>query len=328
MEISQLRTLVIVSQLGSLSKAADRLCTAQPALSRHVRLLEEELGVQLFDRHGRGMILTEQGRIVLKHAERVLREIEEIRSSVVDKLDALDGEVSIGMPPTVAELLSAPLLHKLRRDFPHAHFRIFSEYSLHLFEWMHSGELDVAILYDPKAIRSLKSEPFLEEDLYVLAAAKEGLDITKPIRFKDLEGRPLIMPGPRHSLRGIVEEMADHEGIKLDVVIEAESFDVLKKLVGAGEGWTILPLGPMRHDISAGLFSVAPVAGSLLYRRLELAFPADRPVSRLANAVRKSLIDTTDKLVNSGAWPGKMLVHPNRQVREKQLPPKVEWPEI
>jgi LysR family nitrogen assimilation transcriptional regulator len=77
MELSQLRTLIHVAELGSLSKAADRLHIAQPALSRQVRLLEEELGVRLFARHGRGMVLTEQGQEILKHATRVMTELRD-----------------------------------------------------------------------------------------------------------------------------------------------------------------------------------------------------------------------------------------------------------
>ncbi|RVA63909.1 LysR family transcriptional regulator, partial [Mesorhizobium sp. M7A.F.Ca.CA.001.11.2.1] len=81
MELSQLRTLIHVAELGSLSKAADRLHIAQPALSRQVRMLEEELGFALFLRHGRGMVLSEQGKEVLTHAMRVMAEIDEIRAT-------------------------------------------------------------------------------------------------------------------------------------------------------------------------------------------------------------------------------------------------------
>ena len=84
MEFGQLRTLIHVAELGSLSKAADRLRIAQPALSRQVRMLEEELGIELFTRHGRGMVLTEQGRDVLKHAMRISSELEEIRAGASD----------------------------------------------------------------------------------------------------------------------------------------------------------------------------------------------------------------------------------------------------
>ena len=117
MDVTQLRTLVYVAELGSLSKAADRLCTAQPALSRHVRLLEEELGTRLFDRHGRGMVLTEQGRTVLQHAQRIMAEFEDIRSSVAEENGTLGGRVSIGMPPTVAEVLAVPIVEAIRKFY-------------------------------------------------------------------------------------------------------------------------------------------------------------------------------------------------------------------
>ena len=110
MDISQLRTLIHVAELGSLSKASDRLHIAQPALSRQIRLLEQELGVRLFDRHGRGMIATDQGRDVLRHALRIMAELEEIRAVVSDENAPLRGHVSIGMPPTASDILSAPLV--------------------------------------------------------------------------------------------------------------------------------------------------------------------------------------------------------------------------
>ena len=110
MELSQLRTLIHVAELGSLSKAADRLHIAQPALSRQVRLLEEELGVRLFARHGRGMVLTEQGQEILKHATRVMTELEEIRAAASDAGAPLRGQIAIGFPPTVADIVSVPLV--------------------------------------------------------------------------------------------------------------------------------------------------------------------------------------------------------------------------
>jgi LysR family nitrogen assimilation transcriptional regulator len=96
MELSQLRTLIHVAELGSLSKAADRLHIAQPALSRQVRLLVEELGVRLFARHGRGMVLTEQGQEILKHATRVMTELEELRAAASDTGAPLRGQIAIG----------------------------------------------------------------------------------------------------------------------------------------------------------------------------------------------------------------------------------------
>jgi DNA-binding transcriptional LysR family regulator len=99
MRLTQLETLVHVAELGSLLRAAERLHIAQPALSRQMRLLEKELGIVIFDRHGRGMLLTESGQEVLRHAYRVLSELEEIRSVAPDGDTGLRGHLSIGLPP-------------------------------------------------------------------------------------------------------------------------------------------------------------------------------------------------------------------------------------
>ncbi|WID95182.1 LysR family transcriptional regulator [Bosea vestrisii] len=168
MDISQLRTLIHVAELGSLSKAADRLHIAQPALSRQIRLLEAELGVRLFQRHGRGMTVTEQGQDVLQHASRIMAELEEIRAVVADENAPLRGHVSIGMPPTASDILSEPLVAAFRDAHPEATLRIVSAYSGYLLDWLHRGELDAAILYDPKSARTLHIQPLLEETLFLI----------------------------------------------------------------------------------------------------------------------------------------------------------------
>jgi LysR family nitrogen assimilation transcriptional regulator len=103
-DLVQLRPFVQVADLGSLSKAATRLRIAQPALSRQIRLLEEELGLQLFDRHGRGMVITERGRQLPRHASTVLAGIEDLRAEAGEQSMALTGRVAIGMPPTVGDI--------------------------------------------------------------------------------------------------------------------------------------------------------------------------------------------------------------------------------
>ena len=304
MDISQLRTLVRVAELGSLSKAADRLCIAQPALSRQVRMLEEELGTRLFDRHGRGMVVTEQGRTVLRHALRILKEVDAIKADVIDETDAFGGHVSIGMPPTVSHMLAAPLLAAIHEAHPNAKCRLVSSYSLYLLDWIYRGEIDIVILYDPQSIISLKCEPLLEEDFHVIAPADGGLSQQAPVPFSSLAGKPLLLPSINHGLRQIVEQCAQDCGISLDVRVEIDSYSTLRQLVMNGDGWTILPLAAVRSDIAAGQLSGAPLVDPVPKRLLQLALPADRPASRLVSFVRQAMIATTARLVADGSWPG------------------------
>ncbi len=304
MDISQLRTLVRVAELGSLSKAADRLCIAQPALSRQVRLLEEELGTRLFDRHGRGMVITEQGRTVLHHATRILQEVDAIKADVIEETDAFGGRVAIGMPPTVANILAPRLLTAIHAVHPNVKCRMVSSYSLYLLDWMYRGEIDIGILYDPQSIISLKCEPLIEEVFHVVAPADAGLSAHEPVAFASLAGKSLLLPSNNHGLRQIVEQCASDCGISLDVRVEVDSYSMLRQLVTNGYGWTILPLAAIQSEPAFSQFSTAPLVDPVPRRLLQLALPTDRPDSRLVSFVRQMIIDTVEQLVADGSWPG------------------------
>ena len=234
MEVSQLRTILHVAELGSLSKAADRLRIAQPALSRQVRMLEEELGIRLFDRHGRGMVVTEAGQEVLRHAQRIMGEMAEIRSSVADADAPLRGHVSIGMPPTVSDIVSLPLVTAFRARNPEATIRIVSAYSAYLLDWLHKGEVDVAILFESRPLRSLRSTPLLEEILYLIGPASADLNANRAVEFDALAVQKLLLPSLGHGLRTILEQCARDRDMHLNVRVEADSYSTLKNLIKSG----------------------------------------------------------------------------------------------
>ncbi len=311
MEITQLRTIIHVAELGSLSKAAERLHIAQPALSRQVRLLEEELGSRLFDRHGRGMVVTEAGQAVLRHAQRIMGELEEIRAAVAGEDAPLRGHVSIGMPPTVADILTEPLVSAFRKRHPEATIRIVSAYSGYLLDWLHRSDVDVAILYERQPARTLRSSPLLEEMLHLIAPAGGAvmgaeLSDTRPIFFDQLVDLPLLLPSRGHGLRNIVEDCARHRNIELKVTVEADSYASLKSLVAQGHGFTILPLAPIHEEIRVGRLVTAPIVEPVPIRRLMLSYPSDRPTPRLATYAAQVLSATAHDLLRQGVWSGRL----------------------
>lgn len=307
MELSQLRTLIHVAELGSLSKAADRMNIAQPALSRQVRMLEEELGTSLFTRHGRGMVLTEQGHEVLKHAARVMAELDEIRASAAEIDAPLSGQIAIGLPPTVSDIIAVPLVAAFGRAHPSVVVRLVGAYTGYLLDWLHRGEIDVAILYDPRSARSLRSYPLLREDLFLIGPAQAGFSTARSLSFRELRGKRLLLPSVRHGLRTIVERCAAEAGIGLDVAVETDSYATLKDLVRQGHGWTILPLAPIHEDIAAGRLTGAPLTDPAPVRRLVLSYPADRPASRLARFAGEAMVGIVGDYVERGIWGGQLL---------------------
>ena len=307
MDVPQLRTILHVAELGSLSKAADRLRIAQPALSRQVRLLEEELGIRLFDRNGRGMVVTDAGKKVLRHAQRIMQELDEIRATVADEDAPLRGQVSIGMPPTVSDILSVPLVSAFQVRHPEARLRIVSAYTGYLLDWLHRGELDVAIMYETRPVRSLRMEPLLEEVLFLIGPPDSGLRPDLPVSFAQVATLKLFLPSLGHGLRTILEKSAQIAGCRLEVPVEADSYSTLKNLVENGHGYTILPLAPIHRDVLVGRLVYAPIKGPTPSRRLMLTYPTDRATPRLARFAGNVMTATASDLVRSGVWSGRLL---------------------
>ncbi|MGY1919452.1 LysR family transcriptional regulator [Pseudomonas tolaasii] len=307
MDVIQLKTLIHVAELGSLSKASDRLQIAQPALSRQMKLLEKELGTYLFERHGRGMEITDAGREVLAHATRIMEEMESIRNSVQGGRTCLGGKVVIGTTPTVAEVVTVPLVRKIREVHPNLAVRFSSAFSGYLLDWVQRGELELAITYDPPPLHTLRSVPVMMENLLLVGPASADLRFDTPVSFESLAGQALILPSSRHGLRVILDNCAREVGIQLRTPVEADSFGAMIELVRNGFGLTALPLASIYTQVQSGVLSAAPLVDPVPMRKLVEVFPADRRVSPAARFVGDIFIEIATDLVNRKIWAGHML---------------------
>jgi LysR family nitrogen assimilation transcriptional regulator len=179
MDIRQLRTFRTVAELGSLSKAADRLRIAQPGLSRQIKLLEQELRVQLFVRNGRGMLLTGAGRMLLDRTEGLVRQIEQMRDDIQSAGGNPSGSVVLGLVPTVSAVLSGRLVARILAELPDISLRIVESYGGHLVEWLHRGEMDLAITYGPAIDLHLTAQSIGYEEIAVVGPPGSGLRARK-----------------------------------------------------------------------------------------------------------------------------------------------------
>lgn len=307
MDVVQLKTLIHVAELGSLSKASDRLHIAQPALSRQIRMLEKELGAYLFDRHGRGMDITDAGREVLAHATRIMEELESIRSSVAGGKASFRGAVVLGSTPTVGAIVTVPLVRKIREAHPNLAVRFSTAFSGYLLDWVQRGELDMAISYDPQPLRTLRIVPVMMENLMLVGPASAKLQLDTPVHFASLVDQELVLPSPRHGLREIMDNCARDVGIKLLSSVEADSFGAMIDLVGNGFGFTALPLASIYSQLETGVLSAAPLVDPVPMRKLVQVFPADRRVSHAAKFVGDTFIEIAADLVERKIWAGHLL---------------------
>lgn len=306
MDIQQLKTIIHVEELGSLSKAAERLNVAQPALSRQIRLLEEELGVHLFNRHGRGMVITPIGEAVLGHAATIMREMDAIRSTAAAAKTTLSGKVEIGMTPTVSEFVIAPLMEQTKARHPNLSLRFSSAFSGHLMDWLKRGELDVAFSYDLEYQPSLVIKPVMVENLLLIGPASANLSLEQAVSFSALATMPLVLPSPRHGLRRIVDECARKAGVQLASTVEVDSFGAMVSLVKSGFGSTILPLPPVYEHFSRGVVTAAPLADPVPSRKLVVAFASDGHINAAARYIGDSFVEIARDLVSRRVWSGYM----------------------
>lgn len=301
MDIKQLRALLTIAETGSVTKAAALLHIVQPAVSRQLRLLEEDVGTPLFSRGRYGMDLTESGEIFVEYARRALAELDRARSEIQPS-GGLSGTVTIGLLPSTCDLLASDLVSTVAREHPAIHLRISMGYTGHLQNWLELGEVDAALLYDPKPSPALQIRPLLEEKLWIVGRPEAGFRVDSPVALEEVAGQPMILPNAPHGIRSLVEQACASAGIDLSVVAETNAMSVQKGLVLGAHGITILPGIAIVDDVARGLLSAAPLVNANLQRKIVLALPNTRRIPAAVRSVVDLLVTQINQAVRLGTW--------------------------
>ncbi len=311
MDLRQLRTFVHVAELQSISAAAERLHIAQPALSRQIQALEQELQARLLHRHGRGVTLTDAGALVRDRAELILREVARLQGDIRSQDGQLRGALSLGLPPTVAAVLATPLIERTHLHHPDVKLKVVSGFSGHVQDWIQRGVVDLGVTYEGREPAAIKSRPLLQEELFLIERPARdaprrpgtGPALSRQAAF----ARDLILPSGSHGLRNIVEKAARESGLALKIVLENDSLPTLVQLVKRGLGATILPLVSVFDEVRDGSLQAFAMVEPPLTRRLLLSRPIDRPTTPLARQFADMLVEEIGALVRQGRWPGTVL---------------------
>ena len=306
MDLKRLGYFVQIAELGSLTRASERLNIAQPSLSRQMRLLEEELGVALFTRRHRGMELTEAGEALNSRISGPLRQIGHAFYEVRALPTETGGTVDFGLPPTIVQILAGPLARRVANDAPNISLRIVDAYTGHLLDWMRRGELDAAILYGPTP-SGLNATKLLEDELMLVGPPGSPLAATDAVDLRDLADLPMILPSHRHGLRMAVEAAAARGRVKLTVKVQADSFQLMKELVQSGLGYTVLPRSAFEKEAAKGELTVAEIRNPPVTRQLFLVMKPGAESPRAVLQVEAFVRQETAQLVEQGRWPAARL---------------------
>ncbi|GAA1893259.1 LysR family transcriptional regulator [Actinomadura bangladeshensis] len=306
MDLKQLRALITVAEVGSVTRAAEVLRLVQPAVTRQIRTLERELGAPLFERTRQGMRPTQAGTVVIEHARRALRELEQARAEVRPSPGMVTGIVTVGLLESTADLLSGPLVAALARDQPGISLRLFTAYSGHLQQWLDKGDLDLTLLYDLDSTPSLSAQPLVREQLWAVAPPSACLRADSPVPFVQVVQYPLIMPAAGHALRALIDAAAARATVdeaELNIAVSTNSMQMQKRLVLAGHGWTILPGVGIAAEVADGTLSAAPLCEPEVWRQLVLCTPRAGRTSPAVEVVARELTQQVHSAAGQDRWP-------------------------
>lgn len=283
MNLRQIEYFVHVAENGSFSRASAVMGTTQPAISRQVRALEHELDRHLFHRNGRGVLLTDDGARFLAYAKGILHQLDGARHAVTGSETDLVGKVVVGLPPSIGQVMTVPLVRAFRERYRHAELSIMEALSVTLQERLLAGRIDVAAIHNPVPSPLIEVEPILSESLCLLTAARSSR--VRPVAFRDLERCDLIFPSAPHPIRSLVEAEAARRGVKLKVALEIDAVVVSMQLVAEGYGHAVVPYNVVRAGMSGTGVVARPIVKPRLGSMVALVTPARRPATLLATGV-------------------------------------------
>ncbi len=291
-----------VARAGSLSRASALLNVAQSALSRQLMKLEDELGVALLVRHGRGVRLTRAGTTFLEHAHAVLLQIDQMPGAVRSPDSSFAGHIALGVPPVAGLRIAPSVVVELRRRWPQASVQVREGISSSLEEWLLDRRLDIAVLYNPPPLDGIALTPILHERMVVaLPPAKRGDTVAETIRWRELAGLSLILPS-------LPEQAAIQNGTRLNVAFEVDSVSMTKAMVRRGLGATILAHAAVVAEAKRGELTVRSIERPPLISTVSIGMPRERQPTWLADELLALMREVIAQSVADGAWPGAKII--------------------
>jgi LysR family nitrogen assimilation transcriptional regulator len=280
MELRSLGYFVRIAELGSITRAAAHLRVAQPALSRHVQRLEEELGARLFTRANRGVRLTEAGSKLLENALRILREVERAGDEIRAHRAHPSGKIILGVTPTLCPVVVPELFARVRRNYPRVELKVVHAGMVRLEEFVIDGRIDLALLSEMSKSRLVLSTSLAREEMVLVT--RPGARAAGVVTAEELARTPLILGD---GLRAAMEPLLAGLGIAIAVDTELNDHETIRLMVIEGVGASILPHSSIYRECLRGLLEAHRISEAGVFRTLALGVAASRTASAARNAV-------------------------------------------
>ena len=289
MELKSIQFFIAVASIGNITRAAQELGIVQPALTRHIKQLEDEFGVRLFSRLPRGVQLTTAGREFLDYCRRIVDEVDRAKHELTAQGSQPRGLIALGSTTTLARVLMPTVLGKSMIELPKVSLRVIEARSVRLHEQLLTGALDMAILTNPLGSYQLSMQPLLAEPL-CLVARPELMPRKKSLSANEIGLYPLVItPGMLSLVVGA--QKASRQSLKL--LAEVESVETIRCLLLSENAASIVPPTAFWEDLQTGRLQAIPIRSPIPQRMLVLATRTDNAdlpsIRHLGRIVRQSV---------------------------------------
>jgi len=299
LDTRRLHAFVKIVDVGSITRASTILHIAQPALSQQIAALESHFGKPLLIRSKRGVVPTEAGKILYRHCQLILKQLDQAQLEISSSDTGISGFVSVGLAPlSVGSLVATRFIMILKEEHPGIILHINENVGGIISEMVLAGKMDIALIYDPGGIPGLSFEPVQTEELYFVTTRTVNSDCDE-VTLSDVVATPLILPSRIHTLRQVIDIALNRADLEAEVVMHTESISMLAGAMGEGLGSTILP-----RPAALAMCKRLPEAKS--YRILKpnmqvnmaICVSKQLPLSEPAMVVRTRLTELVQQIAN------------------------------
>jgi DNA-binding transcriptional LysR family regulator len=286
MEMQQLRYVVAVARTGNFSRAAEQCHVSQPSLSQQILKLEGELGERLFDRLKREAKLTRHGQAFLRHAIKVLDEVDAAKRGAKDATGLLRGTLIIGILPTIAPYLLPKVMSEFIAKYPGMEIIVQEDTTAQLLKLALAYEIDVALASQPIQDERLEVRELFSEELLLALPPGHPLACKRRVTAADLEGESLIVMKEGHCLGDQVLGFCDRRDVKPKISFRSAQLETVQTLVAAGLGISLVPAMATRNE-RKDLPKYRSFQAPRPRRKIVAAWPRQRPPGRAAGEFLK-----------------------------------------
>ena len=287
MDIRRLEIFAKVAELGSFSRAAEALFLTQPTISEHVRALEDELGVQLLDRLGRGATPTRAGQLLLGYARRMLTLSREAHQALERFQGRMSGELVVGGSTIPGEYVLPALIGQFKAKYPDISISLLIGSTRQVSDWLEEGRVEVGVVGAKPASRALEAKELMSDEIVVVVPAGHSWAARRMTTLADLQKEPMIVRERGSGSREAIEHALHEAGLSLAgmrVVGEMGSTQAIKQAVRAGVGIALISRRAVEDECRAGLLACVKVKDLRVARAFHLVMHRDRTRSPLAQA--------------------------------------------